>query len=77
MFWPIPKYSLYVYHPYKRVHMSQYTKAVKTGHKAYNIPVFISIEQNYFTTFYVSKYCFASFSILFLKNLNYKQLFFS
>ena len=42
----------------------------------YNIPVFISIGQNYFTAFYVSKYCFASFYILFVKNLNYKQFFF-
>ena len=29
--------------------------------------VFDSIGQNYFTAFYVSKYCFASFYILFLK----------
>ena len=53
--------------------MSHYTKAVKTGRKE-NIPVFISIGQNNFTAFYVSKYCFASFDILFFKNLNYKQL---
>ena len=26
----------------------------------YNIPVFISIGQNYVTAFYVSEYCFAS-----------------
>ena len=33
----------------------------------YNIPVFISIGQNYFTALYVSKYCFASFYIFFSK----------
>ena len=55
--------------------MSQYTKAVKTGRKV-NISVFISIGQNYFTAFYVSKDCFASCYIRFFKNLNYKQLFF-
>ena len=60
---------IYVNHPYKRVQMSQYTKAVKSvrpgvlGHK-YNIQVFSSIGQNYFTAFYVSKYCFAYFYIL-------------
>ena len=42
----------------------------------YNIPVFISIGPNYFTAFYVSKYCFASFYFFYFKNLNYKQLFF-
>ena len=42
----------------------------------YNIPVFISIGQNYLTALYVSKYCFESFYIHFFKNLNYKQLFF-
>ena len=47
--------------------MSQYSKAVKTGRKD-NIPVFISIGQNYFTAFYVSKYVLHH-SIYFLKKI--------
>ena len=47
--------------------MSQYIKAVKQGREVYNIPVLGSIGQNYFTAFYVSKNCFASFYILFFQ----------
>ena len=41
------------------------------GSTCRNIP-----KANFFTAFYVSKYCFASFYILFFKNLSYKRLFF-